>query len=110
MAENFLFLQGGIVIGFTQGWELSLVLMGSLPILAGAGAWMAINLSTLTTLGEKSYRGAGGVAEQVRSACVSLRIMPCSYAICMHFNLAQWLVLHARLQILVCVRVFVGMF
>ncbi len=89
MAENFLFLEGGIVIGFTQGWELSLVLMGSLPILAGAGAWMAINLSTLTTLGEKSYRGAGGVAEQVRSACVSLRLMPCSYAICSSLHAFQ---------------------
>jgi ATP-binding cassette subfamily B (MDR/TAP) protein 1 len=50
-----------------QGWEMAAVLMASLPILAGAGGWMAVNLSSLTTIGEKSYRSAGGVAEQAVS-------------------------------------------
>jgi ATP-binding cassette subfamily B (MDR/TAP) protein 1 len=46
---------------------MAAVLMASLPILAGAGGWMAVNLSSLTTIGEKSYRAAGGVAEQAVS-------------------------------------------
>jgi len=65
--QNLTTFFGGLVIGFTQGWEMALVLMCSLPILAGAGAWMAINLASLTTIGEKAYRGAGGVAEQAIS-------------------------------------------
>jgi len=65
--QNMTTFFGGLVIGFTQGWEMALVLMASLPILAGAGAWMAINLASLTTIGEKAYRGGGGVAEQAIS-------------------------------------------
>jgi len=65
--QNMTTFVGGLCIGFTQSWEMSLVLMGSLPILAGAGGWMAVNLSSLTSMSEKAYRGAGGVAEQAIS-------------------------------------------
>ena len=58
---------GGIVIGFTQGWQEALVLMGCLPIIAGAGGWMAKNLADFSKLGERAYRNAGGVAEQAIS-------------------------------------------
>jgi ABC-type multidrug transport system fused ATPase/permease subunit len=71
-AQNMTTFLGGIVIGFTQGWELTLVLMASLPILAGAGAWLAVSTANLTTQGEKAYRGAGAVAEQVMLQCVCM--------------------------------------
>jgi hypothetical protein len=48
-----------------QGWELSLLMLGTLPIIAGCGAWMAVAMANLTAQSEKAYRGAGGVAEQV---------------------------------------------
>jgi ATP-binding cassette, subfamily B (MDR/TAP), member 1 len=58
---------GGIIIGFTQGWQEALVLIGALPFVAGAGAWMAKHLSEFAKAGERAYRGAGGVAEEALS-------------------------------------------
>lgn len=76
--QNLTTFVGGICIGFSQGWEMAAVLMASLPILAGAGGWMAVNLSSLTTIGEKSYRAAGGVAEQVcPAACAAHNTARC---------------------------------
>ncbi|EKX53578.1 hypothetical protein GUITHDRAFT_100562 [Guillardia theta CCMP2712] len=54
----------GIALGFWQGWEMALVLCACLPLLAGAGAWMAKSLADLATKGEQAYRSAGAVAEQ----------------------------------------------
>eukprot|EP00960_Hanusia_phi_P066258 766354-Hanusia_phi.AAC.1 len=54
----------GIALGFWQGWQMALVLCACLPLLAGAGAWMAKNLADLATRGERAYRSAGAVAEQ----------------------------------------------
>jgi ATP-binding cassette, subfamily B (MDR/TAP), member 1 len=65
--QNMTTFIGGIVIGFTQGWQEALVLMGCLPIIAGAGGWMAKNLADFSKLGERAYRNAGGVAEQAIS-------------------------------------------
>ncbi len=65
--QNMTTFIGGIVIGFTQGWQEALVLMGALPIIAGAGGWMAKNLAEFSKMGERAYRSAGGVAEQAIS-------------------------------------------
>jgi ABC-type multidrug transport system fused ATPase/permease subunit len=65
--QNMTTFIGGIVIGFTQGWQEALVLVGALPIIAGAGGWMAKNLAEFSKMGERAYRGAGGVAEEAIS-------------------------------------------
>ena len=57
----------GMVIGFTQGWQQALLMVGTLPLIAGAGGWMAKNLAEFSKMGERAYRSAGGVAEQAIS-------------------------------------------
>mmetsp|Transcript_58422 Transcript_58422/g.137526 ORF Transcript_58422/g.137526 Transcript_58422/m.137526 type:complete len:619 (+) Transcript_58422:67-1923(+) len=57
----------GIILGFQQGWMMALVLMAALPFVAGSGAWMAKSLQTMQEGAEKSYREAGGIAEQAIS-------------------------------------------
>ncbi|EKX31804.1 hypothetical protein GUITHDRAFT_122008 [Guillardia theta CCMP2712] len=54
----------GIALGFWQGWQMALVICACLPLLAGAGAWMAKNLAGIASKGEHAYRSAGAVAEQ----------------------------------------------
>jgi ATP-binding cassette, subfamily B (MDR/TAP), member 1 len=65
--QNMTTFVGGIIIGFTQGWQEALVLIGALPFIACAGAWMAKHLSEFAKAGERAYRGAGGVAEEALS-------------------------------------------
>ena len=65
--QNSTTFVAGIVIGFTQGWQQALLMVGTLPLIAGAGGWMAKNLAEFSRMGERAYRAAGGVAEQAIS-------------------------------------------
>ncbi|ORZ24240.1 P-loop containing nucleoside triphosphate hydrolase protein [Absidia repens] len=57
----------GFIISFTKGWKLSLVMLATMPLLAGAGAGMGYFITKYTLLAQNSYAGAGAVAEQAFS-------------------------------------------
>ncbi|KAL1312835.1 hypothetical protein HN51_039417 [Arachis hypogaea] len=55
---------GGYVISFVRGWLLTLVLLSALPILAIAGAALAITIEKMATIGQNAYAKAAHVVEQ----------------------------------------------
>ena len=55
---------GGFIVGFVRGWEMTLICISSLPLLAAAGGIMGKILQKLGSIQEKAYESAGGHAEQ----------------------------------------------
>lgn len=64
---------GAFVMGFTRGWELSLVLLGALPFIAVAGGLFAYVLTSIKTLVDKAYVHASGIAEQSLNAIKTVK-------------------------------------
>ncbi|KAJ2320506.1 hypothetical protein H4R23_001127 [Coemansia sp. Cherry 401B] len=58
----------GIILAFTRGWRLTLVVLAVLPLLAGSASLMGILLAENTSGGQDAYSEAGGVAEEVLSS------------------------------------------
>lgn len=54
----------GIVIAFTKGWKLTLVMLACLPLIAIAGGIMIVFLKRAAARAQAMYASAGGVAEQ----------------------------------------------
>ena len=57
-----------LVIGFVFSWQLSLVVLAVVPLVALAGAAMGRVISTYSQLGQEAYGKAGGVADEVLSS------------------------------------------
>ncbi|GKU90128.1 hypothetical protein SLEP1_g4168 [Rubroshorea leprosula] len=57
----------GFAIGFTSVWQLTLVTLAVVPLMAVAGGAYTIIMSTLSEKGEAAYADAGKVAEEVIS-------------------------------------------
>lgn len=57
-----------MIVAFIYGWELSLVILSVMPLLAIAGGVMAKAQSALTEKELAAYGKAGSVAEEVLSA------------------------------------------
>ncbi|KAF5455749.1 hypothetical protein F2P56_025295 [Juglans regia] len=57
----------GFSIGFTSVWQLSLLTLAVVPLIAFAGGAYTIIMSTLSEKGETAYAEAGKVAEEVIS-------------------------------------------
>lgn len=55
----------GFAIGFASVWQLSLLTLGVVPLIAFAGGAYTIIMSTLSEKGEAAYAEAGKVAEEV---------------------------------------------
>ncbi|XP_004495863.1 ABC transporter B family member 21-like [Cicer arietinum] len=55
---------GGFVIAFTKGWLLTVVMMSTLPLLALAGAAMALIIGRMASRGQTAYAKAAHVVEQ----------------------------------------------
>ena len=55
----------GFAIGFTSVWQLTLLTLAVVPLIAIAGGGYTIIMSTLTEKGEAAYAEAGKVAEEV---------------------------------------------
>ncbi|KAJ3014216.1 UNVERIFIED_CONTAM: ATP-binding cassette, sub-B (MDR TAP), member 4 [Siphonaria sp. JEL0065] len=55
----------GFIISFAKGPTLALVLLASVPLMAGVGVVMFSALTKLTAKGQDAYAEAGAVAEQV---------------------------------------------
>jgi len=55
----------GFVIGFLSVWQLTLLTLGVVPLIAIAGGGYAIVMSTISEKSEAAYADAGKVAEEV---------------------------------------------
>ncbi|KAJ1766822.1 hypothetical protein IW139_001768 [Coemansia sp. RSA 353] len=58
----------GIVLAFVRGWQLTLVVLAVMPLLAGSAAVMGILLAENTSGGQDAYATAGSVASEVLSS------------------------------------------
>uniref|UniRef100_A0A0C9RIA8 TSA: Wollemia nobilis Ref_Wollemi_Transcript_18635_3947 transcribed RNA sequence n=1 Tax=Wollemia nobilis TaxID=56998 RepID=A0A0C9RIA8_9CONI len=56
---------GGFAIGFKTVWQLTLVTLGIVPLIALAGGLYAFAVMGLASRGRKAYIKAGGIAEEV---------------------------------------------
>ncbi|KAI7825958.1 multidrug resistance protein 1 [Kickxella alabastrina] len=57
-----------IILAFTKGWRLTLVVLAVLPAIVGSAGLMGILLAENTAGGQDSYAEAGGVADEVLSS------------------------------------------
>ncbi|KAL9551757.1 hypothetical protein MBANPS3_004113 [Mucor bainieri] len=57
----------GFVVAFVKGWRLAVVMLATLPLMAGAGGAMGYYITKYTLKAQDSYADAGSVAEQVFS-------------------------------------------
>eukprot|EP00271_Cylindrocystis_brebissonii_P007435 TRINITY_DN20981_c0_g1_i1.p1 TRINITY_DN20981_c0_g1~~TRINITY_DN20981_c0_g1_i1.p1 ORF type:complete len:1281 (-),score=259.90 TRINITY_DN20981_c0_g1_i1:445-4287(-) len=57
----------GFIIGFTSIWQLALVILGCVPLIAVVGAVYTVILTGVTNKAQEAYARAGGVAEQAIS-------------------------------------------
>jgi ABC-type multidrug transport system fused ATPase/permease subunit len=55
----------GFIVGFLSVWQLTLVTLAVVPLIAIAGGTYAAVISTLSTKGEAAYAEAGKIAEEV---------------------------------------------
>ncbi|KAF4664789.1 (ABC) transporter [Perkinsus chesapeaki] len=55
----------GYIVAFYRGWQITLVMMSSMPLIMVAGALMAKVMSSLSSKGQTMYAAAGAVAEEV---------------------------------------------
>lgn len=61
----------GFAIGFTSVWQLTLLTLAVVPLIAIAGGSYTIIMSTLSEKGEAAYAEAGKVAEEVNLISIS---------------------------------------
>lgn len=54
-----------IIIGFVISWKLALVLISTLPFIAGASAWLTRKMQQMDQRRREKYEKAGGIAEEV---------------------------------------------
>lgn len=55
----------GFAVGFTSVWQLTLVTLAVVPLIAVAGGAYAVTMIGLTSKSQKAYAKAGEIAEQV---------------------------------------------
>ncbi|KAJ3342746.1 ATP-binding cassette, sub-B (MDR TAP), member 4 [Gonapodya sp. JEL0774] len=58
----------GIILGFTKGWQMTLVIFAGVPVIAIAGGTLGILLQSVATQNASAYAGAGAVASQAFTA------------------------------------------
>ncbi|KAI8351787.1 P-loop containing nucleoside triphosphate hydrolase protein [Choanephora cucurbitarum] len=57
----------GFIVAFVKGWRLAVVMLATLPVLAGVGGAMGYFITKYTLKAQDSYADAGSIAEQVFS-------------------------------------------
>jgi ATP-binding cassette subfamily B (MDR/TAP) protein 1 len=74
----------GFAIGFTSVWQLSLLTLAVVPLIAFAGGAYTTIMSTLSEKGEAAYAKAGKVAEEVKTCLRNIRCIssPATLQIC----------------------------
>ncbi|KAL7976656.1 hypothetical protein Chor_008605, partial [Crotalus horridus] len=66
--QDFSTFLTGVIIGFSYGWKLTLVILSVTPLIAVSGALWSYILSALTAKELLAYAKAGSVAEEILSA------------------------------------------
>ncbi|KAI7832823.1 P-loop containing nucleoside triphosphate hydrolase protein [Gamsiella multidivaricata] len=66
--SSFTTFVAGFVIGFTNGWRLSLVLLACVPLIGACAVMMSKITVQMTSKGQDSYSKAGSIAEQAFSS------------------------------------------
>ncbi|CAI5536823.1 unnamed protein product [Closterium sp. Naga37s-1] len=69
---------GGFVVAFIAGWQLTLVMLAVLPLLAAAGAAMTVIVSKSSNKGQEAYAAAGTIVEECVSAIRTVSARPLS--------------------------------
>lgn len=59
-------------MGFISVWQLTLLTLAVVPLIAVAGGTYTIIMSNLSQKGEAAYAEAGKVAEEVKTMCISV--------------------------------------
>ena len=54
----------GIAIAFTRGWDMTLVLLSLLPVLAGTGFAISVLVTRLSSAMNRAYADANSLAQQ----------------------------------------------
>ena len=62
----------GFLLGFITVWKLSLVTLAIVPLIAVAGGFYTVILSTLSQKVEAAYSESGKIAEEVISGSVKV--------------------------------------
>eukprot|EP00775_Hariotina_reticulata_P008041 gene8041-8236_t len=62
--QHFATFSAGFIIAFTKGWDMTLVLVGCLPFLAGVGALLAKLTTSFSSKQTEAYTEAGAVVQQ----------------------------------------------
>jgi len=65
---------GGFVLAFIKGWLLTLVMLTSIPLLAMAGAAMALIVTRASSRGQAAYAKAATVVEQTIGSIRTVKI------------------------------------
>nr|AAK52958.1 bile salt export pump [Leucoraja erinacea] len=66
--QRFSTFVSGFLMGFVNGWKLTLVIIAVSPLIGLGAALMALSVARLTGLGLKAYAKAGAVADEVLSS------------------------------------------
>ncbi|KAJ1967670.1 hypothetical protein H4R34_006366, partial [Dimargaris verticillata] len=67
LVQDMVTFTTGFILAFIKGWQLAIVLLAVLPLLALAGTLVTMLIATKSTGGQSSYGAAGAVAEEVIS-------------------------------------------
>ncbi len=58
----------GLIIGYTKGWQLALVLTGFAPVMGVAGSIFMLSMQKLSKINNDAYSRAGAISEEVLNA------------------------------------------
>lgn len=76
----------GFVVGFTAVWQLALVTLAVVPVIAVIGAIHQITLSKLSAKTQEALSQAGNIAEQVRECDCFNHFLICFACWCSYFK------------------------
>jgi ATP-binding cassette subfamily B (MDR/TAP) protein 1 len=57
----------GLLVGFINGWKMSLVMLSVVPLLAACGAFIMKVMASIGTIGQAAYADAGAIANEAVS-------------------------------------------
>lgn len=64
----------GFIVGFTAVWQLALVTLAVVPLIAVIGGIQTSALAKLSSKGQEALSKSGNIAEQVATNCFKLYV------------------------------------
>lgn len=74
VAHHICTFLSGLVLGFVNGWQLALVILSVIPLLAACGAFVGVFSSKFTKQSQDAYAKAGSVVEE---SLHNIRVVNC---------------------------------